>query len=567
MSRAAGVAPRTLVVACPDWAVTALSSTGSAAVGGAVAVLGDDRIVAASRQARAEGVRPGQRSREAQACCPHLVVVRQDPGGEVRAFEPVVEVLETFGALVAVGEPGWAGFGVRGPARYFGGEAALVAAVDSALARLELPGRWWGTGLGDGPFVATQAASCHALVPSGKGAAFIAPLGVEVLGRPELADVLRRLGVATLGAFAALGESEVVARFGADGAKAHRVARGLDEEALRVRPRREDLSVSATLDPPAEGVEAMAFVAKGLAEQLAERLSSGGLACTRLRVEAVTSGGDRLSRVWSSEGAVQPVVVAERLRWQLEAWLLGRSDVHGGTGERGAGGAWETGEVRAGEGVDRVVLVPEEVVPDRGRQLDLWSRSRAGDERAARAVARVQGMLGAPAVVRAVLGGGRGPGERVRLLTFDDLDPGEGRGKPPTKARSSGSSRRSGSGGVEEVQAPWPGRLPAPSPAVVAGAPVLAGLLDGEGRPVAVDSRGAMSGAPATLALGKSVPALDNAAAFPVLSWAGPWPADERWWEGPARRRRVRLQVVTAAGGAYLLGLERGSWCVEAAYD
>ena len=50
-----------------------------------------------------------------------------------------------------------------------------------------------------------------------------------------------------------------------------------------------------------------------------------------------------------------------------------------------------------------------------------------------------------------------------------------------------------------------------------------------------------------------------------VVAWAGPWPVTERWWS--VRRRRARLQVVTAAGVARLLCTERGRWWVEALYD
>ncbi len=51
-----------------------------------------------------------------------------------------------------------------------------------------------------------------------------------------------------------------------------------------------------------------------------------------------------------------------------------------------------------------------------------------------------------------------------------------------------------------------------------------------------------------------------------ITAWAGPWLLDERWWDPLTARRRVRFQVVTADGAAYLLGLE-GSWWVEATYD
>ena len=52
-----------------------------------------------------------------------------------------------------------------------------------------------------------------------------------------------------------------------------------------------------------------------------------------------------------------------------------------------------------------------------------------------------------------------------------------------------------------------------------------------------------------------------------VVAWAGPWLADERWWDPPAHRRRARFQVVTADGRAHLLAIEGGCWWAEATYD
>ncbi|HUY29945.1 MAG TPA: DNA polymerase Y family protein [Acidimicrobiales bacterium] len=557
MSGQGGLGQRTLVVACPQWPLTA--SRPEPAGTAAVAVVEDERVVAVSEAARAGGARSGLRRREAQARCPELEVRRRDRAGEVRAFEPVLEALEAFGAPVATRDAGWAAFATRGPARYFGGEQALVEAVGAALDALGIPGRWRRVGVGDGAFVATQAARHGLVVARGEGAAFLAPLGIELVERPALADVLRRLGVDTLGGFAALGEAEVLARFGTDGALAHRLARGLGDGALRPRTPRADLSVALELDPPAEGVEAVAFVARGLASELDARLDAAGLACTRLRVEVATTGGERLVRRWSGDGGVDPAVVAERLRWQLEAWSDAR--VQGADRERahrrGTPGR-DVGEVAPWSGVERVALVPEEVAPALGRQLDLWSRPRTGEERVGRAVARVQGMLGHSAVVRAVLAGGRGPGERVRLVTFGEPDPGAAGPRPPGSGGGPGARRRA----APVVRAaPWPGRLPPPSPAVVPLASPLVELLDAGGAHVAVDARGEASAVPVGLVL-------DGDGVRPVTGWAGPWPADERWWDGPSRRRRrARVQVVTAEGGAYLLALEHGRWVLEGAYD
>jgi len=53
---------------------------------------------------------------------------------------------------------------------------------------------------------------------------------VGALDRQELADLLARLGIRTLGEFGALPVREVLGRFGVDGAACHRVARGVEGE-------------------------------------------------------------------------------------------------------------------------------------------------------------------------------------------------------------------------------------------------------------------------------------------------------------------------------------------------
>jgi protein ImuB len=521
---APGTPPRTLVVWCPDWAVTAAACPPAAAV----AVVSAQRVIACSAAARASGVRAGQRRREAQSCCPGLTVLAGDPGGEVRAFEPVVRALEGFGVPVAVRRAGWAALRTRGPARRHGGELPFAAAVAAVLAGCLPPGSW-RIGLADGPFAATIAAKVltrtgdTGYVAAGGNAGFLAPLAIELIGRPELADLLRRLGITTLGAFAGLAVPDVLARFGPDGARAHELAAGLDERRLEGRRVPPELTVVTELDPPAERVDEAAFAARSLAASLCEGLSSGGLACTRLALEVRLSGGEQLRRVWEQDGSWTASLVAERLRLQLEAWLT-------------AGGGGSTGGAATGGcGVESLRLEPLEVVPDRGRQSGLWGRSQAGEERVLRAATRLQGMLGPAAVLRPVLVGGRGPADRVRLVPFGDPVP------------------------DQPSPAPWPGCLPAPSPAVVAGEGEAVELLDATGERVAVDGRGALSAAPATLAgaRGNGV----------VVAWSGPWPADERWWDPAHHRRRARLQVLTAAGEGYLVALEHGGWRLEGIYD
>jgi protein ImuB len=75
-----------------------------------------------------------------------------------------------------------------------------------------------------------------------------------------------------------------------------------------------------------------------------------------------------------------------------------------------------------------------------------------------------------------------------------------------------------------------------------------------------VTGRGEASAAPARLSIA-------GGRWCDIEAWAGPWPADERWWDADTRRRRARWQVSTTDGGAHLLAVEGGRWFVEATYD
>ncbi len=516
---------RTLVVACPDWPVVSAGVEPEEPA----AVLYANRVVACSPAARVDGVEVGQRRREAQGRCPGLTVLDADPARDARSFEAVAAALERFTPRIELSRPGLVAFPTRGPSRYFGGDHALAALVETAVDEV-LAGSGWpgaaGVGVADGPFAAVRAAliGTTTVVEAGSTPTFLAPLPVSVLDRPDLVDVLVRLGVRTLGAFAALDAGDVVARFGADGRVAHRLALGLDERPPATAPPPRHLEVVAEIDPPAERVDVAAFVAKGMADDLHARLDGDGLACTRVCISAETEHGETSERVWRHEGALSAGALADRVRWQLDGWLNGSV------------------AVRPTSGITRLVLTPDEVIPARGRQLGFWGGETAADERAQRALARVQGLVGTDGVSVPEVRGGRGPAERVTRVPAAAVDLAGDR--PPAPAAA----------------APWPGRVPRPTPALVPPGPAPVVLAGVDGAPVAVSGRGDLSAAPATVAFGSGRPVA-------VVAWAGPWLTDERWWDPDGHRRRARMQLELVDGRAVLVHVERGEWQVEGLYD
>ncbi|MFD9125883.1 DNA polymerase Y family protein, partial [Kitasatospora sp. NPDC059571] len=374
-------------------------------------------------------------------------------------------------------------------------------------------------GVADGLFAAVLAARAGVLVPAGRTAEFLAPYPVGALGDEALADLLRRLGLHTVGDFAALSGTAVADRFGPAGTAAHRLARGREARPLDPRGDLPDLAVEQLFDPPEQLSEPLVFVARSLAEQLHGRLGSAGLACQRVSVEVTCADGRTAARLWRHEGRLGSAALAERVRWQLQAW-------------QSAGAFPDT----AG-GFTALRLVPDGLVPDRGRQLALWGQAVVED-RVERAVARVQALLGYSGLRRGEPAGGRGPGERAARATWTE---------EPQERRAA------------EAADPWPGRITDPAPSVVPQAPLPVLVVDTAGEPVTVDGRAEVSGSPARVTL--------NGRALAVTGWTGPWPAVEHWWDEALSRRRARFQVAVDDGRALLLTVEGGRWYLEGAYD
>jgi len=186
-------------------------------------------------------------------------------------------------------------------------------------------------------------------------------------------------------------------------------------------------------------------------------------------------------------------------------------------------------------------------VPLRNHQPGFWGGTSEADERATGALVALQRQLGPESVVVPALTGGRGPSDRVRFVPWR-----------ADSATADGVMGGSSSDGLFSA-APWPGRLPPPAPARVPADGVPAEVIDRTGTAVGVSARGVLSAPPARLSIG-------GEAWSAVSAWSAPWPVEEGWWSR-ARRRSVRLQVVTADGQAHLLIAERGRWRLEATYD
>lgn len=523
------VGSRVLALWCMDWPAVAAAGAAGLSPTTPIAVTLANRVIACSAAARAAGVRRGLRRREAQARCPDLHVVTADPARDARRFERVTAAVDELVPRAEVLRPGLLVMSVRGAARYFGSEDAAAERLVDAVAATGVECQ---VGIADQLSTAVFAAKAGRIVASGEDASFLSDLSIRQLAtepalaapeRDALTDLLWRMGIRTLGQFAALSRTDVASRFGADAVIAHRFARGEPARAPSGRDPAAELDAVLDCDPPIERVDAAAFAGRSLAMTLHRSLEAAGVGCTRLAIHAVTANGEQLERVWRCAEPLTEDATADRVRWQLDGWLNRRTDD------------------RPSAPITVLRLRPVEVVSSAALQLPLWGGIGEEDRlRARRALVRVQGLLGPEAVRVPVLSGGRGPAERITFTVLGD--------EPVPQA---------------DPRQPWPGQLPEPSPTVLLDDPVE--LLDAQGNPVRVTSRGLFSSDPSQLSgAGKR----DGILRW----WAGPWPVDERWWDPENRGtgRTARAQVLLGDGEdamALLLCYRQRRWYLEGAYE
>jgi protein ImuB len=219
------------------------------------------------------------------------------------------------GAALESERPGEAFFAMDGLLGMHGGRSELVEAARDAT---ELPVR---IGVAPTRFAAVVAARGGEIVPRTHLHDFLAPLPVATLvhrlglGEREaddLAETMRRLGVARVGALAALSPDHVADRFGPVGTRALRIARG-DEDPLRTRRPHEELAAEIELPEGTAG---------GLLERALELLVDRFLAAPQrkgrtvlaLRFGALLGDGGS----WSVEqGMGRPTASARSLRTVL----------------------------------------------------------------------------------------------------------------------------------------------------------------------------------------------------------------------------------------------------------
>ncbi|MFB6240166.1 MAG: hypothetical protein ABEJ46_01115, partial [Gemmatimonadota bacterium] len=335
------------------------------------------------------------------------------------------------------------------------------------------------------------------IVPPGEEAAFLASLPVGLLPiSEETRATLRTLGLSRIGKVAARDRQELEARFGPEGIRLHRWARGEDERVFPSLGPEPAPSASMELDGAVREVEPLLFVLRRLLGRLCADLEAGGWCAERLALRLETEGGE------TKEADVVPARPTRR-----EDLLLDLCRAALERAEGGPGGAGLPAPV-AGVAVEVPDRAPAEV-----RQGDLFDTESRDPAAVAATLARLRAR--APDeewVVRPDSRPDHRPERRSRWRPVEANEPHGGSGPPDERL-----SRGEGGGAATRA----------------AGAGGLPGVLRLLPEPRRVDVRTDGGERPAVLR--------DDEGRHELAAAEGPERLSGDWWRDPYRREYYRV--------------------------
>lgn len=256
-------------------------------------------VLDCSTQALAAGVQPGMALSRAEHLCPEAAFLPPRPDLYRNTATALFELLQGQMPAVEQAQPGGLYLDLRG-AEGHDAEALDVCHRQCEAIQREL--RLEATaGAAVNKFSAEVASlsigpSRVLVLTAGTERAFLGGFPVTVL--PASDDIQRRLqmfGLRWLDQFARLPPAAVLAQFGWEGQRAHRLARGEDDRPLVPGRGERSEQASQQFDPPLDNLETLLAAAGRLAARLAQKLAAVWLRAGRLDVEVQCIDGAALT--------------------------------------------------------------------------------------------------------------------------------------------------------------------------------------------------------------------------------------------------------------------------------
>ena len=281
-----------------------------------------DTAVVSACNDRAAGfdVTPGMTVARANSLCPGLVAGIRDSEREETVLHKITEVLGSVGPQ-SERQDNAVFLETARLHRLYGDESGIARKILTVLKPFDYPVK---IGFAANKFVA-RLASDHApagqyvIVPNGSESAWLRHVRVDRLAPAEnTADTLYDLGLATVGQVAALPANEIVRRFGSQGTRIARRARGGDPDLFIPTSPTEDHRGRLTLDYPVRSTGAIVAGTKRILARLLAHLNKTGRACEHLHVTLALE--DRTEHVFQA-AVEKPAVSTEPFLRQVRLHL------------------------------------------------------------------------------------------------------------------------------------------------------------------------------------------------------------------------------------------------------
>lgn len=256
---------------------------------------GASAVLDCSREALIEGVQPGMALSRAEHLCPEAAFLAPRLDLYRSAAASLFELLSSQIPVVEQAQPGGLYLDLRG---LEGNDAEAMAVCheqsEAIIRQLRLEAT---VGIAANKFCAEAASLSIGLnrilvLAAGTERVFLGGFPVSVL--PVSADAQRRLqlfGLRRLEQFARLPPAAVLAQFGWEGQRAHRLARGQDDRAVAPGQSERSEQAEQQFDPPLDNLETLTATAARLVAQIAQRLEAIFLRAGRLAVETQCADG------------------------------------------------------------------------------------------------------------------------------------------------------------------------------------------------------------------------------------------------------------------------------------
>lgn len=256
-------------------------------------------IVAVNDCAASHGVALGMTVAQAGTICPDLVVRLRRHDDEITQSNALYKRLQTLSPHVEEPTPGSFYLDLSGFTLLYRSETELAQHILTVTGIVGYPLR---LGIAANTFVARVAAEqsadhCFTIVPPGEERSFLAPLSISCLSlSSERQEILRDLGIRTIGQLAAMRGNELISRFGDEGPLLADQVRGDGASRLDAKSAEDPLSETVWFTFPLDTMALLTPHVEQLLAPLLARLGrfSHGCCCVQVTLHL----DDRTARTY-----------------------------------------------------------------------------------------------------------------------------------------------------------------------------------------------------------------------------------------------------------------------------